>query len=258
MRRMRLSEHALARTGRRQTVRRGDGVASPARRDRACKLERIMRRSALSLTALGARRGCGSSTEGAGATDGAGQCPAACQSLQTSVATAARCRRPGRKPNGRRRGRDATARRRRTRDRRFDAEHQPELDGDGADGADAPAGRKRRRGSRGGQRRRKSSTAKPTPGRRSDADGDGAPGMAPRPTGRSAGAAREPAGGPPHSRGRRAHARAQAADRRHPPGAAGRRCRRWPSRRQRRSARRKQTIAEPAGAAVASAPPSPR
>jgi ribonuclease E len=63
----------------------------------------------------------------------------------------------------------------------FDAEHQPELDGDGADGADVPAGRKRRRGSRGGQRRRKSSTAKPTRASAADADGDGAPGMAPAP-----------------------------------------------------------------------------
>jgi ribonuclease E len=57
-----------------------------------------------------------------------------------------------------------------------DAEHQPELDGDGAEAA---AVRKRRRGSRGGQRRRKSSTARsaavPT------GDSDDAPGMAPPP-----------------------------------------------------------------------------
>ena len=59
-----------------------------------------------------------------------------------------------------------------------DAEHQPELNGDGADGADSPAGRKRRRGSRGGQRRRKSaiSSARPL-----DGDEDLAPGMAPPP-----------------------------------------------------------------------------
>jgi ribonuclease E len=58
-----------------------------------------------------------------------------------------------------------------------DAEHQPELDGDGAEGADAPAGRKRRRGSRGGQRRRKSATAAPA----QQGDGDYAPGMAQAP-----------------------------------------------------------------------------
>jgi ribonuclease E len=60
-----------------------------------------------------------------------------------------------------------------------EAEHQPELDGDGdgASGTETPA-RKRRRGSRGGQRRRKSSAARTAaaPG------GDGeAPGMAPAP-----------------------------------------------------------------------------
>ena len=37
-----------------------------------------------------------------------------------------------------------------------DAEHQPELDGDGAEGDRRTGARKRRRGSRGGQRRRKS------------------------------------------------------------------------------------------------------
>ncbi len=58
-----------------------------------------------------------------------------------------------------------------------DAEHQPELDGDGAESADTPAGRKRRRGSRGGQRRRKTSTAAVA----QRGDGDHAPGMAPAP-----------------------------------------------------------------------------
>jgi ribonuclease E len=60
-----------------------------------------------------------------------------------------------------------------------DAEHQPELDGDGADGGDTPGGRKRRRGSRGGQRRRKSAAA--SAGRAAEDDGDHAPGMAPAP-----------------------------------------------------------------------------
>ena len=61
-----------------------------------------------------------------------------------------------------------------------DADHQPELDGDGADdGADSPAVRKRRRGSRGGQRRRKSSAA--TSVQATKRDGDHAPGMAPAP-----------------------------------------------------------------------------
>jgi ribonuclease E len=59
-----------------------------------------------------------------------------------------------------------------------DAEHQPELDGDGAEGADSPSGRKRRRGSRGGQRRRKTSTAVAAPAKPGDGD---APGMAQAP-----------------------------------------------------------------------------
>ena len=58
-----------------------------------------------------------------------------------------------------------------------EAEHQPELDGDGAEGTDANAARKRRRGSRGGQRRRKAAVdAIPNGG-----NGDLAPGMAPAP-----------------------------------------------------------------------------
>jgi ribonuclease E len=61
----------------------------------------------------------------------------------------------------------------------FDAEHQPELDGDGADGGETPAARKRRRGSRGGQRRRKNSAAKVA--KAADGDGDQAPGMSPAP-----------------------------------------------------------------------------
>ncbi len=59
-----------------------------------------------------------------------------------------------------------------------DAEHQPELDGDGAEGTDATVARKRRRGSRGGQRRRKATGVDATP---KDGNGDLAPGMAPAP-----------------------------------------------------------------------------
>ena len=57
-----------------------------------------------------------------------------------------------------------------------DAEHQPELDGDGAEGTDATVARKRRRGSRGGQRRRKATGVDATS---KDGNGDLAPGMAP-------------------------------------------------------------------------------
>ncbi len=59
-----------------------------------------------------------------------------------------------------------------------DAEHQPELEGDGAAAGDGPAVRKRRRGSRGGQRRRKSSVPTDVD---SNGDGEHAPGMAPAP-----------------------------------------------------------------------------
>jgi ribonuclease E len=63
-----------------------------------------------------------------------------------------------------------------------DAEHQPELDGDGAGGAETAGARKRRRGSRGGQRRRKSATARAAAvTAEGDGNGDGAPGMAPAP-----------------------------------------------------------------------------
>ena len=60
-----------------------------------------------------------------------------------------------------------------------DAEHQPELDGDGAEGTDGTATRKRRRGSRGGQRRRKSAPAAADGA--ANGNGDHAPGMAPAP-----------------------------------------------------------------------------
>ena len=60
-----------------------------------------------------------------------------------------------------------------------DAEHQPELDGDGAEGTDGSATRKRRRGSRGGQRRRKSAPAAADGA--ANGNGDHAPGMAPAP-----------------------------------------------------------------------------